>query len=389
MATQVLVPLLGESITEATLLNWLKGEGDPVQRGEAIAELETAKATLTLESPVNGILLKKLVPEGTLLTIGQLVATIGKPGEEWQPEDEQPSSTEPAPAPPVQPPVVEATKVSRAISPAARRRAAELGVTLEELASISSGKRITSEDVERYAAIRVQAKSAETLPFQRVELSDHRRTIARRLGAAQQIPQFSVSMEIHADPFLQVLHELRSKVGNLTVTVMLMYVVAQVLQKHPYLNAHFADDAILQFETIDFSLAIATPRGLISPTVPSAEKMSLPQLATYTKALVQRARTGTLLPNDMRDGTFTISNLGMYGVTQFVPILNPPQVAIMGIGAIQPRWIALPDSGGKPVQLLNLTITADHRAVDGDQVARFLEDLSATMRTVQPNQILL
>lgn len=386
MATRVLIPILGEAITEATLSSWLKKEGDPVQRGETIAELETSKATLALESPANGILLKILVPEGTNLTIGQVVAIIGKPGEDWQAETTPSPSKEQTPAPD-QTPALETKEFVRRISPAARRRAAELGIPLEEISALSTDKRITSEDVERYAASRSQPTNTENLPFRRIELSEIRRTIAQRMSTSQQIPQFSVSMEINADALLQAQSVLRPQAENITITVLLIYLVSQTLRKHPHLNAHYEQNAILLYDTVYLSLAVATPRGLIAPVIPEVEKMSLSQIANYANEITQRARSGTLLPGDLRDGTFTVSNLGMYGVSQFVPLLNPPQVAVLGIGAIQQRWIALPGGGGRPAQMLNLTITADHRALDGEQVALFLRDLAESIGTLQSEQI--
>ncbi len=386
MVTRVLIPILGEAITEAILSSWLKKEGEPVQRGEAIAELETAKATLALESPANGIILKILVPEGTKLTIGQAVAIIGKSGEDWQAEATPSPSKEQALAPD-QTLALETKEIAQRISPAARRRAAELGIPLEEISAISTDKRITTEDVERYAASRSQPAGAEIPPFRRIELSEIRHTIAQRMSASQQIPQFSVSMEINADALRQAQHVLRTQAENITVTVLLIHLVAQTLRKHPYLNAHYEQNAILLYDTVYLSLAVATSRGLIAPVIPEVEKMGLSQIANYVNAIIRRARSGTLLPGDLRDGTFTISNLGMYGISQFVPLLNPPQVAILGVGAIQQRWIALPGGGGRPAQMLNLTVTADHRAVDGEQVARFLGDLGESISTLHPEQI--
>jgi|YNPNPStandDraft_1061719.scaffolds.fasta_scaffold02415_10 pyruvate dehydrogenase E2 component (dihydrolipoamide acetyltransferase) len=387
MAIKVLVPILGEAITEATLSSWLKKEGDPVQRGETIAELETAKATLALESPDNGILLKILVPEGTNLTIGQVVAIIGKPGEEFQHDTIPPALSPEKVSAPDETLATETQEIPRRISPAARRRAAELGISVEQIFSLSPDRRITTDDVERYAATRAHPAGTEGLSFQRIELTEMRRAIAQHMSSSQQIPQFSVSMEINADALLQAQNVLRTRVENVTVTVLLIYLVVQMLQKHPYLNAHFEENSILLYDTVYLSLAVATSRGLIAPVIPEAEKMTLSQIASYVNNLTQRTRSGALLSSDLHDGTFTISNLGMYGISQFVPLLNPPQVAIMGVGAIQQRWVALPGGGGRPAQMLNLTITADHRALDGEQVARFLTDLDQSISTLHPEQI--
>jgi len=394
MATKVLIPVLGESITEATLARWLKNEGEVVRRGETIAELETAKATLDLEAPANGILLKILAPEGTITPIGRAVAIIGEPGENVSESGEN-AQHDAILSPLSQEETLIADKahstetqeIAQRISPAARRRATELGISLEELSSLSKGKRITTQDVEQYAATRPVPVVAERPSFRRIELTEIRRAIAQRLTISQQIPQFSISMEINADELLRTQNILRTRMENVTVTVLLIYLVARTLPKHPYLNAHFVNNSILLYDTVDLSLAIATPRGLIAPVIPAAEKMSLLQIASYVKALTQRARSGELLPSDLRDGTFTISNLGMYGVSQFIPLLNPPQVAIMGVGAIQQRWVPLPDGGGCPAQMLNLSITADHRALDGEQVARFLGELGESIRTLHPQQI--
>jgi len=281
MAIKVLVPILGEAITEATLSSWLKKEGDPVQRGETIAELETAKATLALESPDNGILLKILVPEGTNLTIGQVVAIIGKPGEEFQHDTIPPALSPEKVSAPDETLATETQEIPRRISPAARRRAAELGISVEQIFSLSPDRRITTDDVERYAATRAHPAGTEGLSFQRIELTEMRRAIAQHMSSSQQIPQFSVSMEINADALLQAQNVLRTRVENVTVTVLLIYLVVQMLQKHPYLNAHFEENSILLYDTVYLSLAVATSRGLIAPVIPEAEKMTLSQIASY------------------------------------------------------------------------------------------------------------
>jgi len=393
MPTEVLLPILGEAITEATLSRWLKKEGETVQRGEEIAELETSKATLPLECPTSGVLLKIIAPEGTVLETGQVIAVVGKPGEVWQPESSEP----PTPAKPV-PISIDSTQLAgdervQRISPAARRRAAELGIPIEEISARDPSLRITTEDVERYAVARSTRLTNEYLPFHREPLNETRRLIAQRMTASQQVPQFSVSMDIIADALYQTLIHLNSSSQSppvhFTVTTLLIYIAAQTLLKHRYLNSKFDGETVVIYDTIHLALAIATPRGLVAPVIPEAERMTLGQLAHRVRSLTERARAGKLLPEELRDGTFPLSNLGMYGVSQFIPLLNPPQVAILGIGAIQPGWVPLADGRGHPVRMMNVTVTADHRVVDGAQVALFLSDLREAILSLHSEQFSL
>lgn len=393
MPTEVLLPILGEAITEAILSRWLKREGETVQRGEEIAELETSKATLPLECPTNGVLLKIIAPEGAVLKTGQLIAVVGKPGEVWQHELDEPSTPASLVSTTIATTQPAGEEHVQRVSPAARRRAAELGIPIEEITARAPGLRITTEDIEHYAATHSPRLTDEYLPSHREPLNETRRLIARRMTASQQVPQFSVSMEIPADALYQTLTILNSTPQSppvhFTITTMLIYIVAQTLLRHRYLNAKLDGETILIYDTVHLALAIATPHGLVAPVIPEVEKMTLVQLAHHVRSLIERARVGKLFPEELSDGTFTLSNLGMYGVSQFIPLLNPPQVAILGIGAIQPRWVPLTDNKSHPIRMMNMTMAADHRVVDGAQVALFLSDLRESILALHSEQFSL
>jgi len=395
VATDVILPILGESISDAVIARWLRQPGDTVKRGEEIAEVESEKATLSLESPANGVVLKILAVEGQRVRTGELLAVIGKPGEAIEaPENPQPIQTQSAPSS-VDTTVsglVQPDKEKR-VSPSARRRAEELGVDINLVSPAVSGGRIVSEDVERFASSRSQAPvSGPAYHFE--ELNEVRRTLARRMAeSAQNIPQFNVSMDISMDAFLQTLELLRPRIEasglKLSVTSLLSYLLGQTLRKNAWLNARYNDGKVQIFETINLALAVATPQGLAAPVIYGLEKLSLVEIARRIKEISQRAESNALTMNDISNATFTLSNLGMYGVTQFVPLVNPPQAAILGVSAV--RQVFVPSSGGGIAlqKTLTLTVSADHRLLDGATVAEFLADLRNNIENCLANQVKL
>jgi pyruvate dehydrogenase E2 component (dihydrolipoamide acetyltransferase) len=411
MSTRVLVPTLGEAISEAVLTAWLFSQGDPVRRGDEIAELETDKATLTLESPANGVLLSILVPQGTTVTPGQVLAWIGKPGEavEVEPEpsasesagslsrsaqsllrgivpnpEDNPGVDQPASQAPAQtwaetlPTGEKEPRISQRVSPAARRLARQLGVELAEVSPGRVGRRITSEDVESYvrSSSATQAAELDKLPFHRIQMSRIQKTAAARMTeSAQQIPQFSVSLDADATRLLEVKGELAGQGLRASITAMLIQLAARVLKLHPLLNARFDGDGILAYETVNIGIATASPAGLVAPVIHRAETLSLAEIARQLTELAGAGRENRLSLDQVSGATFTLSNLGMYGVQQFIPLVNPPQAAILGVGAA--RLAAQPsgEGGFMTVWLLNLSVSADHRVLDGEAAAQFLASL--------------
>ena len=391
MATQVLVPVMGEAIGEARLAIWLKRTGDPVRRGDELAELETDKATLTLECPADGVLLEVLVDEGVMVTTGQLLAQVGRPGDHVVIGDtpaepaggqagesaaESMAENSLACAADVLPDTAAAQAGERRrISPAARRLARELGIDVAELTAREPGARITTQDVTRLSASAGEHAGGSRLPQRRVPLNDTQRVMGARMAqSAREIPQFSVAIEADATRLLQVKKDLSSGEKAVSFTALLILLAARVLRQHPLLNARFDDDAVIIFETVNMGVAVASPQGLVVPVLHGVERLGVPALARRLDDLVQAARSGRLALAQVSDGTFTLSNLGMYGVSQFVPLVNPPQVAILGVAGIQP--VVLPAAAGtRHIQRMSMTVSADHRVVDGAAVASFLLDL--------------
>jgi pyruvate dehydrogenase E2 component (dihydrolipoamide acetyltransferase) len=399
-----LVPTLGEAISEAVLTTWLFGPGEAVRRGDEIAELETDKATLSLESPADGVLLSILVPQGTTVTPGQVLALIGKPGEaveaEPAPRGSESAQTlspgafpKPESHPDLNQPAVEASartweelpqigatepRRSQRVSPAARRLARQLGVDLAEVAPERVGRRITSEDVESYArsSSMTQAARLDELPYRRIQMSRVQKAAAARMTeSAQQIPQFSVSSDADATRLLEVKGELAGQGRRASVTAMLVQLAARVLKQHPLLNARYDGDGILAYETVNIGIATASPAGLVAPVIHKAETLSLSEIARQLSELAGTGRDNRLSLEQVSGATFTLSNLGMYGVQQFIPLVNPPQAAILGVGAA--RLVAQPsgEGGFRTVWLMNLSVSADHRVLDGEAAAQFLASL--------------
>jgi pyruvate dehydrogenase E2 component (dihydrolipoamide acetyltransferase) len=401
MATEIKLPRLGQGMESGTVVRWLKQEGERVEKGEPLYELDTEKVTQEVEADASGVLLKIAVQEGEV-PVGQTIAVIGEEGEsvpdaepEAEPEgevDEEPQEegsrapardeerargreasveTEPAEA---QPTIVDGRVKA---SPLARRIAREKGIELTEVHGTGPEGRIVAEDVERALAAPAPAGAPAAAPAEpEVEkLTSIRRTIARRLTEAWQAPVFQISMS--AD--MTRAQEVRERLVELTtegetkptVSDVLTKVCAAALMRHRAVNAHFVDEAVRRFPTANVGMAVATDRGLLVPVIRGAERLTLAEIAAVRADLVSRSREAKLQQTDLEDGTFTVSNLGMYGVEQFVAVLNPPQVAILAVGAIEEKPVVV-DGDFEIKPMMSLTLTCDHRAIDGSVAAEFL-----------------
>jgi pyruvate dehydrogenase E2 component (dihydrolipoyllysine-residue acetyltransferase) len=399
MASEVKLPRLGQGMESGTIVKWLKTEGDRVERGEPLYELDTDKVTQEVEAEAAGVLLKIAVAEGEV-PVGQTIAVIGEEGEEVSLE---PSSGDGAAAQEVaedtqeegspgpvreeerergreaveaaQPPTRDGGRVKA--SPLARRIARERGIDLASLSGTGPEGRIVAEDVERAGAGAAPAEAPTPIAVGEVEqrpLTSIRKTIARRLTEAWQIPVFQLLASADMTRATALIARLREdeEGPKATITDLLTKVCAAALVRHREVNAQWTDDAILLFPTANVGIAVATPQGLVVPVIRGAERMRLAEIAAARADLVARARDGKLQRVDLEDGTFTISNLGMYKVEQFTAVLNPPQAAIVAVGAIEER--AVPLEGGLVVRpMMTLSATFDHRAVDGAPAAGFLQ----------------
>jgi pyruvate dehydrogenase E2 component (dihydrolipoamide acetyltransferase) len=392
MAVEVSLPRLGQGMESGTIVRWLKQEGDKVEKGEALYELDTEKVTQEVEADASGTLLKILAGEGDEIAVGKRIAVIGEEGEEVPDAGEaaqevkEDAHEEGSPGPARErgreAEAEEVTEPAHAdgrvkASPLARRIARERNIDLRSLIGTGPEGRVVAEDVERAAATPAHATAgAAPLEAEVVQLSSLRRTIAKRLTKAWEAPAFEISMSADMTRSLALRERLRDQ--KVTVTDVLTKLCAIALLRHREVNAHFVDDELRIFPSAHVGLAVATERGLVVPVQQEADKKSLVQLAAERSVLVGRAREGKLSQADLEGGTFTISNLGMYGVEQFIAVLNPPQVAILAVGAIEERPVA--ESGELVVRpLMSMTLTCDHRAVDGAKAADFLREVKTLL----------
>ncbi|HEX4324252.1 MAG TPA: dihydrolipoamide acetyltransferase family protein [Gaiellaceae bacterium] len=395
MPTEVILPRLGQGMESGTIVRWLKSEGEPVEKGEPLFELDTDKVTQEVEAETAGVLLKIAVPEGEV-PVGQTVAFIGAEGEAvpevaaavsaTPEEDATPSEPETAAQQAPAPAAVASGNGRLKASPLARRIARERGVELSAIHGTGPDGRIVAEDVERAEAGGPTAPppapaAAPAGEVERVPLSNIRKTIARRLTEAWQIPVFQLQTSAEMTRVNALVARLRERDPDVRVTVtdVLTKISAQALMRHREVNAEFTEDAILLHPSANVGLAVAAPQGLVVPVIHSAERLSLTEIAGVRADLVGRAREAKLRAEDIEGGTFTISNLGMYAVERFTAVLNPPQAAIVAVGATEERVV--PAAGGETAvrPMVTLTGTFDHRAVDGAPAAAFLQTLKESL----------
>jgi pyruvate dehydrogenase E2 component (dihydrolipoyllysine-residue acetyltransferase) len=406
VATEIKLPRLGQGMESGTIVKWLKSEGDSVEKGEPLYELDTDKVTQEVEADASGVLLKIAIAEGEV-EVGRTIAVIGEAGEEVaEPEaakvaeDEQEEGSPGAAREEDRERGREAAPADRAVteikqpvtsagnggggrikaSPLARRIARERGIELSAVAGTGPEGRIVAEDVERAAVTplpsAVPVAAAPVAGEVEIEqLSSMRKTIARRLTEAWQAPVFQLGITVdmaRAQELRARLVELHAEDGvKPTVGDLLTKVCAAALMRHRDVNALYRGDAIELHPTANIGIAVAIPKGLVVPVIRSCERLSIAEIAAARAELVGRAREGKLTQQDLEGGTFTISNLGMYGIERFIAVLNPPQAAILAVGSIEDKVVAV---DGQPVvrPRLELTLTADHRAIDGATGAEFL-----------------
>ncbi|HEY1369680.1 MAG TPA: dihydrolipoamide acetyltransferase family protein [Gaiellaceae bacterium] len=402
MATEIKLPRLGQGMEAGTITKWLKSEGDEVKKGEPLYELDTDKVTQEVEADASGVLLKIAVQEGEV-EVGRTIAVIGQPGEDMPSSNgeaqakaaaaaEAPHSAEkPAVAPAREPERERGRDASTSIdggrikaSPLARRIARERGIELAQVTGTGPDGRIVAEDVERAAAAPTPVAPVAAPPaagaVESRPLSNVRRTIARRLTQAWQAPVFQLTVSADMSRANELLHKLRDLNPDvrITSTDILTKVCASALMRHRDMNARFTDDAIEIYPTADVGIAVAAPQGLVVPVVRGADRLQIREIAALRADLVGRARDNKLRTDDLEGGTFTISNLGMFGVEQFVAVLNPPQAAILAVGSIEDRVVAR-DGAPAVRPMMTMTLTCDHRAVDGATGAEFLRTVKLSL----------
>jgi pyruvate dehydrogenase E2 component (dihydrolipoamide acetyltransferase) len=432
---EITMPRLSDTMEEGTLATWLKQPGDQVHRGDVLAEIETDKATMELESFEEGVLERILVQEGETVPIGQPIAIVGSgdgaaaappsPAEtasriETAPEVEAPAPP-PAAAAPVPPPPTPATPAPAAppaggpvkASPMARAIARDLGIDLATVTGSGPGGRVVKADVEALAAgdggraapvaaaapAPAPAPTAPAAPapapaaaddVEEVPVTNMRRTVARRLvESMQSAPHFYLTIQVDVDALLELRGELNRRLADegvkLSVNDLLVKACAVTLRAHPDINASWAGDKILRHRRIHVGIAVAVEGGLIVPVVRDTDQKSVSQISREAKALAERARAGKLRPDEFTGGTFTVSNLGMFGIDQFTAVINPPEAAILAVGTTSPEPVVR-DGQLATRQRMKLTMSIDHRAVDGATGAQFLADLKSVLE--EPLRIL-
>jgi pyruvate dehydrogenase E2 component (dihydrolipoamide acetyltransferase) len=389
MPISVVMPALEMAQETGKLISWLKKEGENVTKGEPLLEIETDKAVMEIECPGDGVLGGVKAHAGAEIPVGQTIAWILRPGE-VPPAEEAPTEsgrrhdtvTVPSNIPVAEAPVPSSASTAR-ISPKARRLAKEQGVDLAQIHGSGPGGEILASDILAAVPSKRTAAPAEGAEHSEV-LSPIARLMAERTTQSwTTVPHFFVTREVDASALNQAKQRLaanseKSNGVRVTHTDLLVYLVARVLGKHPRLNASWTGDAIRNHPEINIGLAMAVGDGVVAPVVPNANRAELAQIAAQRKDLSDRARAGKLRPQDLAGGTFTISNLGMFNVDAFTAIIIAPQAAILAVGRIGDRVVAVE---GKPVvrPMLSLTLSVDHRVADGARAARFLDDLVQAM----------
>ena len=414
MAITVLMPRMGYDMQEAVLVQWLKAEGDHVNLGEDIAEIETDKAIVPMPSVGTGTLLKQLAAEGETVPVGQILAVIGQPGEEIPPEMlviAAPASESAAPSPeqaaqPAAPATGAGASTGSArtgveartgaeggvrASPIARKLAAEHGIDLAHVTGTGPGGRITEADVASYAEQLLSEAAEPTTSAETVPLSRMRLAIARLTSHSKsEIPHFYMAIEVSADPALALRSEVNPKLQSqnvrLSVNDMVVKACALALQKYPTLNASFAGDSLLFHPSINIGVVVDMDNeGIMVPALLECQDKTIMELSTAGRDLVRRAKENALRPDELTSATFSISNLGSLGVYTFSAVVHPPNAAILAVGAIRKE----PVVRGEDIvvgQVMNLTLSVDHRVEDGVTAARFLGELKRLLE--RPHELL-
>jgi pyruvate dehydrogenase E2 component (dihydrolipoamide acetyltransferase) len=413
----VTMPKWGIEMQEGTVTAWNHELGRHIDKGDALLDVETEKIVNSVESPASGTLRRMLAQAGDTLVVGALLAVLSEPDvaeadidayvRDFKPFDASfaagadpaastaatvvaapTTSASIAPAPPA----AAAGDGDAHVSPIARRLAEKLGLDLSQVTGTGRNGRISKEDVEAHAARLAQAAPASGAmaatsgqvmaePASRERMTSMRATIARRLSESKrEIPHYRLVADLDLDAMAGRRASLVAAGQRISINDLLLQSVARALSEHPRLNAQFTGDEILRYTQVDLAVAVATAGGLLTPCLRNAAVLSVAQIAATVRDLAERARAGKLTRDEITGGTFTVSNLGMFGVRQFDAIINPPQVAILAVGALEARPVVR-DGAIAVGQRMSVTLACDHRVVDGADAAAFL----ATLKDIVAN----
>ncbi|MEP6343768.1 MAG: dihydrolipoamide acetyltransferase family protein [Maricaulaceae bacterium] len=414
------MPKWGIEMQQGTLTEWHVQEGETITKGQLIALIETDKITNELEADTPGVLHKVLVPEGEVKTVGELLAILGDEGDNPEaieaflaafqaadtsmaagataPAAQAESASEPVPAESDAPigSISEADFANIKISPAAKRRAITLGLAPDLIVSTSKRGRISMQDVEQSAIANglltldsSEASDASTANKTYsneptiTPMSAMRKTVAKRLTEAKStIPHFYLRSDIRVDTLLEAKSAYQAKNGKVSVNDLLIKAAALALIENPDVNVQLHGDDIHSFKHADIAVAVSTPRGLITPVVRSADLRGIRDISSAMKDMAERARDNKLTHEDIAAGTFTLSNLGMFGIDQFDAIINPPQCAILAVGTKRTVWTQ-EGEGGVFANYISCSLSCDHRAIDGALGAAFLKSLKTLIESPQ------
>ena len=407
MPNAILLPALSPTMSEGRLTKWLKKEGDKISSGDAIAEVETDKSNLEIEASDSGTLLKIVVPGGGTAPIGGVIGWIGKPGEAI-PDAPAPAAAAPAPAPaapapaPVKaapapvaavvppPPPKKATPAPVAAdrlraSPLAKKIAETQGLDLAGVAGSGPNGRIVKRDVEEALAAPKPGKSAgRTIirsasgvrqPPDSLPITNMRKVIAQRLGEVKPgVPHFYLTIDVEMDQALKLREEAKSQELKVSVNDIIVKAAAIAVRRFPRINQIYAGDHIEQLHTVDVGVAVAIEDGLITPNVRDADQKGLAEIGEEVRALAERAKKKALKPEEYTGGSITVSNLGMFGIDSFIAVINPPQAAILAVGKVEPK-VVVRDNQMVIRQMMSITLSGDHRVIDGAVGAQYLQEL--------------
>jgi pyruvate dehydrogenase E2 component (dihydrolipoamide acetyltransferase) len=398
---EIAMPRLSDQMEEATVIKWLKQPGDAVKRGEPLVEVETDKATMVYEAEFDGVLDEIVVDEGSTAALGETIARASGTGVARSvpaaaPPTEPQAAAPPAPA--VAPPAEGngGTSGRARATPVARRLANELGVELAGVQGTGPGGRIVRADVRDAAGtaqpVEADAPAEADTPVEAdapvaaetgmIELTPTQRTIAARMAESRaQIPEFTLEAEIDMEAVAEIREELRAlgREPLPSFNDLVVKGVALALRKHPALNSSWADGRIHRHERVNVGIAVATDDALYVPTIFDADALPVFEIATQTRRQIEKVAAGTITLDELGDGTFTVSNLGMYGIRRFQAVINPPQAAILAVGEVARRPVV--DRSGTIVarHLMDVALSCDHRVVYGAEAARFLQTLTTLL----------
>ena len=400
MASKVIMPKLSPTMEEGQIARWLKKEGDKVSMGEPLAEIDTDKATMEMQALANGVLRKILINEGESAPLGQLIAVIGEPNEDIasvlaeapakKPDakqaeppkvEEPPLKAEEPPPPPPPPPSNGRQSVGTdsgriIVSPLAARMAADSGLDLRSIQGSGPNGRIIKRDIEA-ALTQPKSKVAAVSGsgYRDEPATQIRQTIAKRLVTSiGPVPHFFLTVDIEMDRAAEMRESIKALDPDLKISIndIIIKCAAAALLQHPQVNASFQEKFIRYYEHADIGVAVAIEDGLITPVIRAADQKSLTQIAGEVRELAERARSKKLKPEEYTGATFSISNLGMFGIDEFTAVINPPEGAILAIGAMTPKPVVR-DNQVVVKQMMRVTMSCDHRVIDGATGAKFLQ----------------